>query len=110
MNTNKYKSVDEFSPYKVTWLYFTPITDTFALKQDVKKIEGYASLHKKYMLRFFASKERAISFIENFNEKLGKRYKVRLFTDAQFKRSEFKDGEMIIPFTKKQNDEFYYIG
>jgi|GEM_PF-3842725 hypothetical protein len=112
METKKYKSVNEFSPYQIVWLYMTPVQGTFALKGDIEKINGYAigRGYEKYILRHFANKEKAISFIKSFDKKLGKRYEVRICTDAQFGKSKKNGKDLIIPFTKKQQEEVYHIG
>lgn len=112
METKKYKSVNEFSPYQIVWLYMTPVQGTFALKSDIEKIAGYAigNGYEKYILRHFANKEKAIEFIKSFDKKLEKKYKVRICTDAQFGKSQKNGKDLIIPFTKKQQQEVYYIG
>lgn len=112
METKKYKSVDEFSPYQIVWLYMTPVQGTFALKGDIEKINGYAigRGYEKHILRHFSNKERAIEFIKGFDKKLGKRYQVRICTDAQFGKSQKNGKDLIIPFTKQQQEEVYYIG
>ena len=104
---------NQLSPYKVYWAEFTPVTGKFVTKKDVATIQGYSDKYigryNIYYRRHFASKEKAIEFITNFNKKLSKKYMVRLFTDKQFGMAKQENG-YVIPYTKKQLKEIYYIG
>lgn len=102
-----------FSAYKIYWAEFTPVTGKYITKKDIATIQGHAD---RYIGRYntnyfkhFASKERALEFINNFNKKLSKRYMVRLFTDKQFGMAKQENG-YAIPYTKKQMEEVYYVG
>ena len=101
------------SAYKIYWAEFTPVTGKFVTKKDIAAIQGYSDRYigryNKNYRKHFASKERALEFINNFNKKLSKRYMVRLFTDKQFGMAKQENG-YAIPYTKKQLAEVYYIG
>lgn len=101
------------SAYKIYWAEFTPVTGKFVTKKDIAAIKGfsdrYIGRYNTYYRHHFASKERALEFIKNFDKKLSKRYKVRLFTDKQFGMAKQENG-YAIPYTKKQLAEVYYIG
>lgn len=101
------------SSYKIYWAEFTPVIGKYITKNDIAIIQGYTD---RYIGRYntnyrkhFASKEQAQEFINNFDKKLSKRYKVRLFTDKQFGMAKPENG-YAIPYTKKQLEEVYYIG
>lgn len=102
-----------FSAYKIYWAEFTPVTGKFVTKKDIATIQGYSDMYigryNKYYRKHFASRDKAIEFITNFNKKLTKRYMVRLFTDKQFGMAKEENG-YAIPYTKKQLNEVYYIG
>lgn len=103
----------QISPYKIYWAEFTPVTGNFITKKDIASIRGYndryIGRYNKYYRQHFASKERALEFINTFNKKLSKRYIVRLFTDKQFGMAKQENG-YAIPYTKKQLNEVYYVG
>jgi len=101
----------EFSPYKIYWAEFTPMTGLYVTKKDIAALgeKFYCGIHNKTYRKHFVSKEKAIAFITNFNGKLSKRYMVRLFTDKQFGMAKQENG-YAIPYTKKQLAEVYYIG
>ena len=111
--TTSRNNAANLSAYKIYWAEFTPVTGKYITKKDIATIQGYAD---RYIGRYntnyrkhFASKERALEFINNFNKKLSKRYMVRLFTDKQFGMAKQETG-YAIPYTKKQLAEVYYIG
>jgi hypothetical protein len=104
--------------YNITWIEFRPEFG-IATKADVKKISGLSQVHFRYSChvcdihtgcyyKWFASKEKAVEFLQNFDKKLSKRYECRLFTDKQFGDRNEKDNYKVA-FTKKQMDEVYYI-
>lgn len=101
------------SAYKIYWAEFTPVTGKYVTKKDIAAIQGYSDrsigCHNKNYRRHFASKERALEFINNFGKKLSKRYMVRLFTDKQFGMATQETG-YAIPYTQKQLKEVYYVG
>ena len=100
------------SPYKIYWAEFTPVTGKYITKKDIAAIQGSDRYIGRYNTNYrkpFASKERALEFINNFDKKLSKRYMVRLFTDKQFGMAKQENG-YAIPYTKKQLAEVYYIG
>ena len=111
--TTSRNNAANLSAYKIYWAEFTPVTGKFVTKKDIIAIEGfnngYIGRYNKSHRRHFASKERALEFINNFNKKLSKRYMVRLFTDKQFGMAKQETG-YAIPYTKKQLAEVYYIG
>lgn len=57
----------------------------------------------------FKSRDIAMSYLKNFDKKLSKRYECRIFTDMQMSKCEVSEKGLLIPFTKKQMDEVYYI-
>lgn len=86
------------------------MTGRVVTKHDQKLIDPCAMGWRKASLRrHFPSKEKAIDFLTTFNKKLNKRYKVRLFTDRQFGMAKESEG-YAIPYTKKQQEEVYYVG
>ncbi|GAB6977128.1 hypothetical protein [Prevotella falsenii] len=103
------------SPYKVHWAIFTPTTGKVVTKKDEKVLSGssYIAANRKAMkfyAKHFATKQDALDFIQNFNGKLIKKYKVRLLTDKQFGLSKINIGEVPeFPFTEKQKKEVYYL-
>lgn len=113
MKTTSNTTARNLSAYKICWAEFTPITGKYISKKDITAIEGhidrYIGSHNTNYRKHFASKERALEFINNFNKKLSKPYMVRLFTDKQFGMAKQETG-YAIPYTKKQLEEVYYIG
>lgn len=113
MKTTSNTTARNLSAYKIYLAEFTPTTGKYITKSDIATIEGYADRYTgRYNTNYrkhFASKERALEFINNFNKKLSKRYMVRLFTDKQFGMAKQENG-YAIPYTKKQLEEVYYIG
>ena len=101
----------EFSPYKIWWAEFIPTTGRYVTKKDIAALghKSYVGIRNKTWRKHFASKERAVAFLTNFNGKLSKRYKVLLFTDKQFGMAKQENG-YAIPYTKKQLSEPYFIG
>lgn len=113
MKTTSNTTARNLSAYKICWAEFTPVTGKYICKKDIIAIEGhidrYIGSHNTNYRKHFASKERALEFINNFNKKLSKPYMVRLFTDKQFGMAKQETG-YAIPYTKKQLEEVYYIG
>ena len=100
----------EFSPYKIYWAEFTPTTGRVVTQHDQKALGAIQVWRgQKNYRRHFASKEKALEFVNKFDKKLDKRYQVRLFTDKQFGMAKQENG-YAIPYTKKQLAEVYYIG
>lgn len=109
MTTNKVF----LSPYKIFWVEFRPEYGR-ATKADCNKIEGWrctyhiADRHTKCYYKHFASKEKAVDFLQNFNKTLSKKYECRLFTDKQFGMRRQENGYKV-PFTEKQRKNVYVI-
>lgn len=102
--------LEELSSYKITWIEVTPVNRKFILKKDLVKISGiYMPIGRKHerFRRPFPNKEKAKEWINNFDKKLIGKYKVRLFTDRQFKLAKAPDYN--IEFTKKQIEETYNL-
>ena len=81
-------------------------------KKDEKKISKWPVLNhskKPSIYLNFKDKYAAIKYLENFDKKLSKRYECRIFTDLQMSKSELGLNGMIIPFTRTQLKEVYYI-
>ena len=100
--------------YNITWIEFRPEFG-IATKADAKQIDGYKSMHKHACdihtgcyYKWFASKEKAVEFLQNFDKKLSKRYACRLFTDKQFGDRK-QENNYEVKFTQKQMNEVYYI-
>lgn len=98
--------------------YFTSVwveikaTKGIVTKRDEKIISNWAVLHhskKPSIYLNFKSRDIAISYLKNFDKKLSKRYECRIFTDMQMSKCEVSEKGLLIPFTKKQMDEVYYI-
>lgn len=97
------------SSYKVYWLELTP-EKGIVTKNDRKAFgDVILSGKEKKHYKHFPSKELAIDWIIGFSKKLDKRYTALLFTDKQFSMAKVENGEMIIPFTKKQLTEVYNL-
>lgn len=101
---------NQISKYVVTWIELTPIKG-IVTKHDRKQFGDILlwGRDKKYF-RHFPNRERALNWIASFDKKLDKQYKCRLFTDAQFSKSKYENGQIIVPFTTKQMNEVYVIG
>lgn len=101
------------SAYKIYWAEFTPVKGKYITKKDIAVIQGnsdrYIGRYNTNYRKHFASKDRALEFIKNFDKKLSKRYMVRLFTDKQLGMAKQENG-YAIPYTKKQLEEVYYVG
>ena len=67
-------TTSNISAYKIYWAEFTPVTGKLVTKKDIATIQGYADRYigryNKNYRKHFASKERALEFINNFNKKL----------------------------------------
>lgn len=114
MTTTTLKNKSEFSPYKVHWAIFVPVTGSVVTKKDKKTLSGHSYVTKakamKYYAKHFATKEEALEFIQNFNGKLENKYQVRLLTDKQFGMTKITVGELPeFQFTEQQAKEIYYI-
>lgn len=100
----------EISAYKIYWAEFTPTRGMVVTKHDQKALgEVVPLIGAKNLRKHFASKKKAVDYINTFSKKLDKRYMVRLFTDKQFSMARQEDG-YAIPYTKKQFSEVYYVG
>lgn len=97
------------SSYQVFWAEITP-SKGIVTKHDRKAFGDltFIGVKRKYF-KPFVNKDCAMRWIENFKKKLDKKYTVRLFTDKQFSMATRSEGELIIPFTKKQKEEVYII-
>lgn len=101
---------NQISKYVVTWIELSPAKG-IVTKHDRKQF-GDLYLHgkdKKFFLHF-KDRQSALNWIAGFGKRLDKQYTCRLFTDAQFSKSRYEDGQIIIPFTTKQRNEVYIIG
>lgn len=100
----------QISKYVVTWIELKP-SKGIVTKHD-RKIFGDALLWGRDLKFFkhFRDRQSALQWLNNFDGKLDKIYECRLFTDAQFSKSRYEDGQAVIPFTTKQRNEVYYIG
>lgn len=98
------------SPYVITWVEIRAQKGVVTIA-DQMKLNGKCGVVKraKAVYKHFANKEKAVKWLETFNKKLAKRYECRLFTDAQFAKSQTLAGEQIIPFTAKQKSEIYTL-
>lgn len=103
----------ELSAYKIYWTEFFPCSGKYVTKKDIYAIEGSryfgTGIKNKTYRKFFSSKEHAVSFLQNFDKPLTKKYKVLLFTDKQLAMAK-EENNYAIPYTKKQLEEVYYIG
>lgn len=57
----------------------------------------------------FKDKDAAVHYLSTFNKPLTKRYECRIFRDMQMSKCEVSEKGLLIPFTKKQMNEVYYI-
>lgn len=98
--------------------YFTSVwvevraTKGIVTKKDEKLISNWCVLNhskKPAIYLNFKDKSTAIKYIENFDKKLSKRYECRIFRDMQMSKCEVSEKGLLIPFTKKQMNEVYYI-
>lgn len=98
--------------------YFTSVwvevraTKGIVTKKDEKKISNRCVINhskKPAIYLNFKDKDTAIKYLENFDNKLSKRYECRVFTDMQMSKSEVISNGIVIPFTSKQLKEVYYI-
>lgn len=98
--------------------YFTSVwvevraTTGIVTKKDEKKISNRCVINhskKPAIYLNFKDKDTAIKYLENFDNKLSKRYECRVFTDMQMSKSEVISNGIVIPFTSKQLKEVYYI-
>ena len=92
-----------FNPYKITWIEFRPLKG-FVTKADQKKIDSlYGGSKNKAIYRHFASKEKALQFIETLKSvMLAKQYVCTMFTDQQFGLATTTNGDISVKFTAKQ--------
>lgn len=99
----------QLNSYQIYWAELTPNKGIVTIR-DRKAFGDMSCLGtEKKHYKHFANKEKAIDWINGFSKKLDKQYTVRLFTDKQFSMSETRNGEIIIPFTKKQLEEVYKL-
>jgi len=77
-------------------------------KDDASKIATFNN--KVYASKYFPTKESAVEFIQNFDERLQKRYEGRLISARQLKGIVDFDGDFSKIFTEKQKNEVYYLG
>ncbi len=108
---NKTNSRPELSAYRIFWAEFFPAYGVVT-KHDRKQIDGFSGMmgnSPKTYRKHFASKEKAVEFLKNFNKPLDKSYTVRLFTDRQFGLAKQSEGYRI-HYTRKQWAETYEIG
>lgn len=107
--------------YTITWIEFRPMIG-IATKADCKKMKVGFHMPKQYngyAYDFFPSKENADYYMDLLRvnlkvRKLSKKYQVRMFTDAQFGRTDMSKSEhgkgYPIKFTSKQEKEVKRIG
>ena len=107
--------------YDITWVEFRPLKG-IATKADCKKMKVGFHMPKQYngyAYDVFPSEEKAIDYIKCLQfdierRKISKKYEVRLFTDAQFGRTDLSksvEGEGYpIEFTLKQSEEMIILG
>lgn len=98
--------------------YFTSVwVEVKATKGIVTKRDEQVILNKHFVggskkqsiYINFKDKGKALNFLTAFNKSLTKRYECRIFTDMQMSKCEVSEKGLLIPFTKKQMDEVYYI-
>lgn len=101
---------NQMSKYRITWIELCPESG-IVTKHDRKQFGDMLLLGKnlKHYLHF-KDRPTALNWLRTFNKRLDKQYTCRLFTDAQFSKSRYEDGQMVIPFTTKQRNEVYIIG
>lgn len=98
--------------------YFTSVwvevkaTNGIVTKRDEQVIlnQHFVGGSKKESIYInFRDKEHALNFLTTFNKPLTKRYECRIFRDMQMSKCEVSEKGLLIPFTKKQMNEVYYI-
>jgi len=98
--------------------YFTSVwvevraTKGLVTTKDEKLISNWYEINpskKPAIYLNFKDKDTAIKYLENFDKKLSKRYECRIFRDMQMSKCEVSEKGLLIPFTKKQMNEVYYI-
>lgn len=112
MKTSK-TNLPKLNPYHIFWAIFVPIKKEYVSVHDDKILSGSNYyVKRKYTCRYFSSKNEALSFISNFKQALDDKYMVRIISDKQYGMVCVKNMSDIpdFPFTKKQNEEKYYIG
>lgn len=97
------------SSYQVYWAELTP-SKGIVTKHDRNAFGDVVliGIKRKYH-KPFLNKDCAMRWIENFKKKLDKKYTVRLFTDKQFSMATRVEGELEIPFTKKNIEEVFTL-
>lgn len=100
----------QISKYQITWIELVPKFG-IVTKHDRKQF-GDPFLYGKDLKHYvhLPNREKAMNWLRTFNKRLDKTYECRLFTDGQFSKSKYVDGQMVVPFTTKQRNEIYYIG
>lgn len=99
---------ENLNPYHIYWVEFFPENGKVT-KHDRKALGERIFLSNGVTYKKpFASKEAAVSFLENFHAKLDKKYKCLMCTDKQFAKASASNGYEI-PYTEKQKQEAYYI-
>lgn len=98
--------------------YFTSVwvevraTKVIVTTKDEKLISNWYEINpsrKPAIYLNFKDKDTAIKNLENFNNKLTKRYECRIFTDLQKSKSEVGPKGLVNGITSKQLKEVYYI-
>lgn len=98
--------------------YFTSVwvevkaTKVIVTKRDEQVIlnQHFVGGSKKQSIYInFKDKASAEHYLSTFNKPLTKAYECRIFTDMQMSRCEVTEKGLLIPFTKKQMNEVYYI-
>lgn len=93
------------SKYIITWIEIVPVSG-IVTKHDRRIFGDLSLMGTDYQyFKHFPSRDKALEWLDSFNKKLDKQYRCRLFTDAQYSR--IRNG--IVPFTRKQESEVYYI-
>lgn len=105
---------NNFSQFQITWVEFRA-TKSIVTKKDEKIITGRQPKGRNgnKLFMHFPNKQKAMSFVnENANKfkSLSKRYEVRTLTDFQFGKATNVNGEIIVDFTEKQENEMIVIG
>lgn len=98
--------------------YFTSVwVEVKATKGIVTKRDEQVILNQRFIRRSkkqsiyinFKDKDAAVHYLSTFNKPLTKRYECRIFRDMQMSKCEVSEKGLLIPFTKKQMNEVYYI-
>ena len=97
----------KLNPYKILWTAFVPEFGVVTVK-DQQKLGGIRDRGAKVYFRHHGSESILNARLERIVGKLGKPYKVYIFTDKQF--GMIKESELFLDvLTEKQKEEAFYI-